>query len=349
MTTTVGAGDVEAFALGARLLGAGGGGSPRLIELMLSRSHGWPVHVDDVESLDPDTPCIAGAFIGSTLIHDERLPSPDPFGSLAQAIERWIGAEIPAVCSFEGGGVNSMVPLLFAPGRTILDADLSGRAVPFLDQFSLFVDRVPGLVIACESGAGGITLVQSDRGADTEEIVRSAIIQAGGIGPAVVGGFTVGDLLNHAVLGHLSRTLELGRIFENRADASMSDLASALGGNILFSGRIVDVVQDAHDPHVHTVELITTDERVCRIVCRSEILACVVDGATVAASPTVIFAIDSLTRRNLEVTELVLNRHIAVFSLPASPWWNSDHRRAAIAPSVYGIQGLDEVHEGVYP
>lgn len=334
--------DLTPLALGGQLLGAGGGGAARIVELSLRRRRAWPVPLVDVEGLDPATPCMAGAFIGSTMIQAERLPGEDPFGPLAAAVERWLGTDIPAVCSFEGGGMNNLVPLLFAPGRTVVDADLSGRAVPRLDQFSLFVDQVPGLVLACDAGAGGVALVQTDRGADAEGILRSATVQAGGVGAAVVGGFTVGDLREHAVVGHLSHALNLGRAFTGHGRSPLPELAAALGGELLGSGRIVDVVQDERDPHVHTAELATSDGGVCRVVSRSEILAFVHDGGTVAASPIVIFALDTLTRQSLEVTDLTLNRHISVFSLPAPAWWEPAHRRAAIAPSAYGIAGLDE-------
>ena len=178
------------------------------------------------------------------MILGERLPGEAPFAALVAAAERWLGERVPVVCSVEGGGLNGLVPLTFAGERTVVDADLTGRAVPGLDQMSLLVDRLPGVVATCDTGAGGVMLVQTDRPADLERVIRSAIIQAGGVGGTVFAGFTVGDLAEHAVHGSTARALELGTAFAETATASLPTLAAALGGRLLGQGRITAVEPD---------------------------------------------------------------------------------------------------------
>lgn len=51
-------------------------------------------------------------------------------------------------------------------------------------------------------------------GGAREQIVRSALVQAGGANEVLVAGFTVGDLREHAIGGTVSRALSLGRAFE---------------------------------------------------------------------------------------------------------------------------------------
>lgn len=334
--------DLTALARGYSLLGSGGGGSTTMLELMLAGSDREPIEISPISSLDPRTPCLGVAFVGSTMLLGERLPGDDPFARLLAAVERWIGHPVPAVCSLEGGGMNGLAPLTLAGSHIVVDADCTGRAVPGLDQMSLFVDRVPGLVFACDTGAGGVALVEAHRAIDAERVVRSAIIQAGGVGCAVLGGFTVGDLHEHAIGGHLAHALELGRAYLASAGAPLPLLADALGGELLAEGRIVSVAASPQDPHVNAVEISGLGGAVHRVVSRSETLAVLTDGLLVASAPTIIVVVDAVSREILEVTELRLARNVAVFSIPAPAWWNArPERRAKVLPSAYGLDDLD--------
>ncbi|WP_396652569.1 DUF917 family protein [Microbacterium sp. Se5.02b] len=75
-----------------------------MLELMLGASDEWPIEVADASSLDPSTPCLGVAFVGSTMLLGERMPGAAPFASLLAAVERWLGHPVPVVCSLEGGG-----------------------------------------------------------------------------------------------------------------------------------------------------------------------------------------------------------------------------------------------------
>ncbi|MDR6865797.1 DUF917 family protein [Microbacterium resistens] len=334
--------DRTALARGYALLGAGGGGTTTMLELMVDRARPDTIDIADVEDLDPATPCLGAAFVGSTILLGERLPGNDPFGRLIAAAERWLGTRIPAVCSLEGGGLNGLSPLLLSGSRAVVDADCTGRAVPELDQMSLFVDRVPGLVFTCDTGAGGVALVETDRAVDAERIVRSAIIQAGGAGGAVLAGFTVGDLREHAMPGHQRRALELGRSFLDAEASPLPVLAAALHGRLLTQGRIAAIVPAGGDPHVKVAEITGPSGSVDRVVTRSESLAVLSDGALLSASPSVILILDAVSREILQVTDLAPGRQVAVLDLPAPEWWQErPERLRRVVPSAYGLDELD--------
>ncbi|WP_193597942.1 DUF917 family protein [Microbacterium sp. YJN-G] len=334
--------DLTALARGYALLGAGGGGATTMLELMLAGSSDWPIGISALDDVDPATPCLGVAFVGSTMLLGERMPGENSFGPLIDAVERWLGHPVPAVCSLEGGGMNGLAPLTLAGSRTIVDADCTGRAVPGLDQMSLFVDRVPGLVLACDTGAGGVAVVEPVRAVDGERVVRAAIIQAGGVGGTVLAGFTVGDLREHAIAGHLARALELGRAYVSASAGPIRELADALGADLIAQGRIVSVVPHEADPHVSGVEIAGADGAVHRVITRSETLAVLTDGVVVAAVPAVIVVIDAISREVLEVTDLSLARTVVVLSIPAPAWWSAVRGRVEhVRPSAYGLTGLD--------
>lgn len=334
--------EITALARGYALLGSGGGGATSMLELVLAGQGQWPIDIEDAASLDPATPCMGVAFVGSTMLLGERPPGDEPFAPLIAAVERWLGHPVPAVCSLEGGGMNGLAPLLVAGSRTLVDADCTGRGVPGLDQMSLFVDRVPGLVFACETGAGGVALVQAARAIDAEHVVRSAIVQAGGVGCAVLAGFTVGDLREHAMEAHLANALALGSAYLEAAEAPLPVLAHALGAKLLAEGRIVRVAPHAGDPHVNAVEIAAADGTVHRVVTRSESLAVLSDGRLTASAPTIIAIVDTVSREVLEVTDLAAPRTVAVFGIPSPTWWQErPERLARVLPSAYGLDDLD--------
>lgn len=333
---------LPALARGFSLLGSGGGGTTTLLELMLADAAAWPITLYDFDDLDPALPCLAAAFGGSTMLLDERLPGDAPFAPLISAAERWLGERIPVVCSLEGGGLNGLAALSIASERMVVDADLSGRAVPDFDQLSLLVDRVPGVFATSDTGAGGIVLLQTERPLDLERVVRSAIIQAGGTGGTVFAGFTVGDLAEHAIHGSTARALELGTTFLAAASAPLFELAAMLGGRVLGHGRITAIEMDARDPYVSSVEIGGPAGEVHRLITRSESLAFVTDGRLEASSPAIIVALDAISRDVLEVTNLTMARNVAVIELPAPDWWSlSPERMRHVAPSAYGLADLD--------
>jgi len=341
MPRTLASHDVPALAAGAALLGAGGGGATTVLELMLRGTPHPPRPLHAVGELDPATPCLAVAVMGSTMLFTERLPALDPFAEPVAALERWLGTPVPAVCWAEVGGMNGLTPLALPPRRRLVDADLMGRALPDLDQFSLLVDDVAGVVFACTTGAGGVVLLDGSRPADVEQILRTATTTAGGWAGIVVGGFTVGDLARHAIVGSVSRALDAGRGFLAARHGDPRELARAIGGELVGEARVLGAAPLADDPRVTTVDLVAPDGPVYRLVTRTEHLALSRDGRTVVAAPTVIVVVDAVTREIVPVEGVRRGRSVLLYAVPAPAWWREPRRYARASPSAYGLAGLD--------
>lgn len=338
---TLGPERLDALSRGFSLLGSGGGGATTLLRLMAARAPVWPVRLHDVGELDPATPCVTVAFAGSTHLLTERIPAATAFDPLLAAAERWTGVEPLAVCAMEGGGMNGLSPLLVADRLAVVDADCMGRALPRLDQVSLLVDEVPGVVTVCDTGRG-VVVIETARAADVESQVRAAIVQAGGTASVLMAGFTVGDLREHAVNGTVSRALGLGERMADAVGGSAGDLALALGGRLVGSGRVTRVEPSPHDPYVSALQVDGDDGSLVRLVAGSELLAVVRDGETVAATPEIIVALDTLSRDILQVDGVTLARHVTVLALPAPAWWTErEERRRRIMPSAFGLDGVE--------
>jgi DUF917 family protein len=311
-----------------------------MLELMVQDAPVWPISLREPHEFEPSTPCVAVAFAGSTYLLTERLPAADAFGPLLAAAERWTGVRASAVCGLEGAGMNGLSPLLLADRLDLVDADLMGRALPRLDQVSLLVDDLPGVVTVCDTG-GGVVVIDTARRSDVESQVRSAIVQAGGAGAVLIAGFTVGDLAAHGVLGTVTRALGLGLAAADRTLAPTA-LAEALDARLLGTGRVTGVEASVEDPYVSAIQLDDDDGALLRLVARSELLAVMRDGRTTAASPEIIVALDSVSGDVLQVDEVTLARNVIVLALEAPTWWTSSpDRERHITPAGFGLAGLE--------
>lgn len=342
MTMILGQGHLQSLARGFSLLGSGGGGKTTLQELILADSPLWPMTLHDAAELDPELPCVGVAFVGSTHFLLERLPGNEPFADLLRAAERWSGTAARAVCALEGAGLNGLAALDLAGDLRFVDADFTGRAYPNLDQLSLYIDQVPGLFAVCGTGAGGVVVVDTERAADMEKVVRAAIIQAGGVTPFLLAGFTVGDLIEHSITGIYRRALGLGKAFDAAAERGIHELAPALGGVLLGQGRVTAIAGSPREIHESTIELTGNDGGIMRVIARSEFLAFMDDGLLRAATPEIIVVLDSISRSILQVDEVTPGRDVSVIGLPAPAWWHAEPGRLEhVLPAAFGLHGIE--------
>ncbi|HTR83206.1 MAG TPA: DUF917 family protein, partial [Reyranella sp.] len=122
--------DIESLAVGAWILGTGGGGNPYLplLNMRALYKEGHRVQLMDPADLaDDDLVGMAGGM-GAPLVGQERLTDS---GALARAValmEKHLGRSFSALMSVEIGGGNGVRPL--AAGallkRPIVDADPMG-------------------------------------------------------------------------------------------------------------------------------------------------------------------------------------------------------------------------------
>lgn len=312
--------DLDALELGLALLGGGGGGETSVFGRMVRAHGGLPRELFGIDELDPDEPCLAVGVVGSTILLGERLPTPDAADVPIAALERWIGEPVRAMCGLEHAGMNGLAVPVLAGDRLALDADLMGRALPRIDQFSLFLDAVPGLVVAITTGAGGVALLDGTRPEDTEVIVRHALLRAGGWAVLALGGFRVGDLVDHGLSGTLARALRLGRAL---GQVGPDPAAFTHEGRWLGIARVVAIDVHPGASSVVDVQLRSQDGDAVRLVGSSDFGACYWNGERVAEAPDIIAAIDVWLGRPLQLPGMRVGHIVALIALDAHPWWTA--------------------------
>src|SRR5215472_12146341 len=135
--------DIESLAVGAWILGTGGGGSPYLGLLNMRRLYdeGHRVALMSPFDLEDADRVAVVSNMGAPLVGQERLADSRNIARAVQMQEEYSGVKFRAVMSLEIGGGNGIQPLMAAAhlGLPVVDADLMGRAYPEAQMTSVAV------------------------------------------------------------------------------------------------------------------------------------------------------------------------------------------------------------------
>ncbi|MEO8396332.1 MAG: DUF917 family protein, partial [Chloroflexota bacterium] len=131
--------DTLALALGAGVLGTGGGGNTYVGRVWLDREltlSGKTIQIIDAEDLADDALTIGLGGMGAPTVSVEKLFTREEYGDTVRALERHIGKPADALVIDEIGGSNALIPLVagLQLGLPVVDGDGMGRAFPELQM-----------------------------------------------------------------------------------------------------------------------------------------------------------------------------------------------------------------------
>ena len=135
--------DIELLAVGAWVLGTGGGGNPYLPLLNMRALYrdGHRVQLMDAADLADDDWVGTVANMGAPLVGQERLTDSLTLARAVSVMEKHIGHRFAALMSMEIGGANGVRPFMAAAHlkRPVVDSDTMGRAYPEAQMTSVSV------------------------------------------------------------------------------------------------------------------------------------------------------------------------------------------------------------------
>src|SRR5260370_25241945 len=134
---------IESLAVGAWVLGTGGGGSPYLglLNMRALYKEGCRVKLMQSDELAGDDWIAAVSNMGAPLVGQERLTDSRASARAGALMEEHIGTRFRGIMSLEIGGGNSIQPLMAAAHlkRPVIDSDMMGRAYPEAQMTSVAV------------------------------------------------------------------------------------------------------------------------------------------------------------------------------------------------------------------
>ncbi|HIM81175.1 MAG: hydantoinase [SAR202 cluster bacterium MP-SInd-SRR3963457-G2] len=339
--------NLEAIAMGAGILGTGGGGNPYIGQLRARQAikeHG-PVTVLDPDELPDDAQVICVGGIGAPTVGIEKVRDLQSLYAL-RAIEEFTGKKATALISNEIGGSNSVEPLIPAAmtGLPVVDADGMGRAFPEFQMKTFFVYGVPccPMAIADEKG-NTVVIPETISPAWAERLARAITVQMGCVACYAVAPMTAEQVRRTAVLNTLSLARNLGDAVITARVRGEDPIESILGtcpGKILFNGKIADVDRRTTAGFARgslSIEGLAdyNGERLA-IEFQNENLIARRDGQIVCTVPDLICVVDSETGEPVTTELLRYGLRVIVLGLPAPDLWTTPEGLAVAGPRVFG-------------
>ncbi|OZM75576.1 DUF917 domain-containing protein [Pseudonocardia sp. MH-G8] len=333
--------DVDALVVGLTLLGSGGGGDAHAFRHVLRRTlAGTELVLHDPAAL-AEAPVVAIGMIGATRVLTEKLPSGQEIAGAVGALARWTGVEPTALMSFEAAGLNGAIAVAGAAelGLPLVDADLMGRALTRVDQLSFAVADRPLPPFAMAEPSGQTVLVDDVAPGALERVARTAVAHGGGWAACALGPVPASLAATDACTGTLARALRLGRAHEGLVRPEPEEVAAALGGRVLATGRTVEIARHPSASFGRAgVAILDDGGAVLRVEAENEYLLAILDGEPVASCPDLLCLLDRRTAAPIAVDGLRLGDDVVAIVLPGPPWWRaSPERLRRVDPRAFGI------------
>ncbi len=163
---------LEDIALGATVLGTGGGGDPTLGKLMAQQAvikHG-PVQLLPLDEVPDDGWITPTGMMDAPTVLVEKIPSGTEVLDAYRMLEQRLQCRAVATVSAEAGGVNSMIPMVVAAtlGVPLVDADGMGRAFPEIQMVTPTLHGVSATPMAIADEKGNQVLLEPPDNSWTE-------------------------------------------------------------------------------------------------------------------------------------------------------------------------------------
>jgi DUF917 family protein len=342
--------DIEALAIGAALLGCGGGGSPYIAKLRCLQElrSGRRITIVGVDELDDDAQVLSLGGIGAPAVTIEKLPEGNEGTRVLRALEGVTGLKVDALISAEIGGGNALEPMLTAAttGLPVVDGDGMGRAFPEMQMttFSIYGHRSTPAAISDEHG--NVVLFQHTVTEHAfERLARAVVVSMGG---SAIGGeapMTGRYVKRAAVAGTVTQSIRLGELVlaANREHVSpISRICQQEQGIHLIDAKIVDLKRHLRGGFsVGEIALEGIDAHAgsrARVVFQNEFLTFERGDRIEVCVPDLIVILDVDTGHPITTDVLRYGQRIAVLALPCHPLLRTPEALAVVGPACFGIE-----------
>ena len=339
--------NVEDIALGAAVLGTGGGGDPYIGKLMgisAIREFG-PVTLLSLDEIDDDALIVPTAMMGAPTVMVEKLPKGDEIISAFHALESYLGRKITATMSAEAGGLNSVTPLTVAARLRLpmVDCDGMGRAFPELQMVSATLYGISSTPFAIGDEKGNSAILNTIDNRWTETFSRSITIDMGCAAMIACYATTGEELKQWAVPDTMTLVEEIGRTIREarRSKANVIEaVREIVEGFQVFKGKIVDVQRRTEKGFAKGEAILEGvdeyDSQTLKVQFQNENLVAILDGEIIVSVPDLITVLETETGEPITTESLRYGFRVTVLGIPCNEKWRTPEGLALVGPRYFG-------------
>ncbi len=341
--------DIEALAVGAWILGTGGGGDPyhKLLNMRQLYAQGHSVTLIDPMSLDNDASIAVVSNMGAPIVGQERLSDPEFSARPVRMMERYLDRKFDAIMALEIGGGNGLQPMLIAAltGVPVVDADTMGRAYPEAQMTSVAVGNLKCYPFAmADIRDNELIIPRAESWTWMERISRKACTEIGSVAATCKAPRSGDEVKKHGVLYTTSKAIRLGEtVLQARREHSdpIEAVLNATHGKLLFTGKVVDVERRATEGFLRGHAVIeglgedTTSKMVVHF--QNEFAVAYRDKVPVVMTPDLICLLDTVSGEGIGTDIIRFGQRVSVLALPAPPVFLSPEGLEAVGPKAFGF------------
>lgn len=344
----IGLNEIEDIAVGASILGAGGGGDPyigKLMAISAIRECG-EVSLLDPEEIPDDALIVPIAMMGAPTVLVEKGIGGKEYQTLYDLVSNFFGKKIYAFMPIEAGGVNSMLPIAAAArlGLPMVDADGMGRAFPELQMVTFTIGGMSASPMALTDEKGNSVIFRTITNKWTEELARAVTMSCGASVSVSLYPMNGAQLKQYAVKNIVTRSEQLGRAvrsLKNCTDGTPEEnFFKAAEGFKLFKGKIADVLRETRGAFNYgKVMLDGIGEykgKQAFVEFQNENLLASVDGEILATVPDLICLVDTETFLPITTDALKYGKRVYVVGLKCYELWRCEAGLELVGPRYFG-------------
>lgn len=338
---------LEDLALGAAVLGTGGGGDPYIGKLMARqaiRDYG-PVELYTLDELDDDDLVVPTAMMGAPTVMVEKMPNGDDIVNAFQSVGKYIGKPVKATMSIEAGGLNSVVPIYCAArlGVPMVDCDGMGRAFPEIQMVTHTIHGISSTPFAMSDERGNTVLMETISNLWTETFARSVTVNMGAMAMIALYAATAAELREAAIPGTITLAEEIGKVVRRarlEEEEPVETIRAAVGGYLIFRGKIGDVERRTEAGFAKGDAMIDgIDEyagQSLQLSFQNEHLAARIDGEFRVTVPDLLAVLDVDTGEPITTEGLRYGFRVAIIAIPCAEKWRSPKGLEIVGPAYFG-------------
>jgi uncharacterized protein len=346
--------EIQDIALGAAVLGTGGGGDPfigKLLALDAVEKNG-PVELIQPDEVADDGLVIPCAAIGAPTVFVEKIANGGEALSALRILEDKLQKKAVAVTPIEQGGFNSEVPIAVAAktGLPMTDCDGMQRAFPEMQMCTFHLDGITANPMVLADEKGNVILLETIDNLWMERFARTATVQMGGSAMSVAYPLSGDQLKKSSIKGSVSLSLRLGevtRLANEKGENPLHEIVKILKSKILFKGKLIDIFRRTTGGFARgEAQFRGLDEfegESFRIKFQNENLIGIRNEQKVVATvPDLISVLDMESGRAITTEELRYGNRVVIIGSPSNERWRTLKAIKLVGPRYFGYE-LDYV------